>query len=87
MKFKHNLHGTSVLELSEDDLKALGRGEHLKVNGMLIGQEIPDVVRLYKHDRTTRELVQMLPGGLYKADLKVTYDGRTGDMVNVEILT
>lgn len=82
MKLKRSFHGADVLELNEDDLKALGRGEDLNVSGMIIGREIPDKVRYYSYD----SLMRLCMTDESSAKLKVTYDGRTGEMKTAEVL-
>ena len=84
MKFTRSLHGTDILELNEEDLKLLNRGNHLKVNGMIIALEVPDSVVYYSKDLYS--VLHVSTKDSPSTKLKVTYDGRTGEMKTAEVL-
>lgn len=84
MKFKHSLNESDVLELGENDLKALFNGETLKVSGLIIKREEPEVVRCYVYDKKTGDF--FLSAHERTSDLKITYDEAAGKILKAEVL-
>ena len=84
MKLTRALHGSDVLELSDEDLTLLRNGNSLQANGLLIKKIVPDVVMYYKHDITQGTL--QITYNPEWADLRVTYSGPTGKMLHAEVL-
>ena len=84
MKLTRALHGSDMLELTDEDLTLLRNGNSLQATGLLVKKIVPDVVMHYKHDITQGTL--QITYNLDWADLRVTYSGQTGKMLRAEVL-
>ena len=84
MRLTRALHGSDLLELTDEDIALLRNGNSLQASGLLIKKLVPDVTMYYKHDITQGTL--QITYNPEWADLRVTYSGQTGEIINAEIL-
>lgn len=84
MKFIPHPFKSDLLELNEEDLQSLARGNTLKVSALEIRKEKPDQV-VYPQTATSWD-ENKKHQWFIEGKLKLTFDGETGKLKSAEVI-